>query len=91
MLQKQPFLPYFKQLGFVCKYKLIAVHQRYEAAAISLRKGLFKCRMHDTEGYSININNLNVLSSNPHGGKKVSSFTTNVSFKLVRSRPSKRN
>ena len=48
-------------------------------------------RMHDIEGYSININNLNVLSSNPHGGKKVSSFTTNVSFKLVHGRPNKRN
>ena len=42
MLQKQLFLPYFKQRGFVFKYKLIAVHQRYEAAAISIRKGLFK-------------------------------------------------
>ena len=38
-------LPYFKQRGFVFQYKLIAVHQRYEAAAISLRKGLFKCTL----------------------------------------------
>ena len=39
------FLPYFKQLGFVFKYKLIAAHQGYEAAAISIRKGLFKCTL----------------------------------------------
>ena len=45
MSQKQPFLPNFKQRGFVYKYKLIAVHQRYEAAAISIRKGLFKCTL----------------------------------------------
>ena len=45
MLQKQPFLPHFKQRGIVFKYKSIAVHQRYEAAAISIRKGLFKCTL----------------------------------------------
>ena len=45
MLQKQPFLPYFKQRGFVFKYKLIAVHQRYEATTISIRKILFKCTL----------------------------------------------
>ena len=49
MLQKQPFLPYFKQRGFVFKYKLIAVHQRYEAAAISIRKALFKCTLKNDE------------------------------------------
>ena len=38
-------MPHFKQHGFVLKYKLIAAHQRYEAAAISIRKGLFKCTL----------------------------------------------
>ena len=47
MSQKQPFLPNFKQRGFVYKYKLIAVHQRYEAATNSLRKGLLKCTLTD--------------------------------------------
>ena len=45
MLQKQPFLPHFKQRGFVFKYKLMAVQQRYEAATISIIKGLFKCTL----------------------------------------------
>ena len=43
--KRQLFLPHFKQRGFVFEFKLIAVHQRYEATAISIRKGLFKCTL----------------------------------------------
>ena len=46
MLQTQPFLPHFKQRGFVFKYKLIAARQRYEATTISIRKDLFKCTLY---------------------------------------------
>ena len=51
--------PHFKQRSFVLKYKLIADHQRYEAAAFSIRKGLLKCTLiKRTERFEQDLPNL---------------------------------